>query len=167
MLFFLCILGLSMMNRKHRPMSLPRLIPSPERARETDITGSGVSILVVDDETELLEEIVEHLARLGYVPISATDGQTALALILERPDIRVCVTDFRMPRMSGMNLLKQMHARHGARARSVRFIVITGHATLEDEHAAIAAGASILLRKPCSLDEIAEACRSALSITSG
>lgn len=134
-----------------------------ERVSESDNLDSGVSILVADDETELLEEIVECLARLSYVPISATDGQTALALILEHPDIRVCVTDLRMPRMSGMDLLKQLHAKHGARARSLRFIVITGHATLEDEHEAMAAGASIFLRKPCSLDEIAEACRSVLS----
>ena len=108
--------------------------------------------------------VLEHLERLGYVPLSATDGQTALALILERPDIRVCVTDLRMPRMSGMELLTQLQARHGARARSLRFIMITGHAPLEDEHEAMAAGASIFLRKPCSLDEIAEACSAALSL---
>jgi DNA-binding NtrC family response regulator len=146
-------------------MSLPRMPCRSERALETDLRASGVAILLVDDETESLEEIVEHLARLGYVPNLEIEDCNTLAQILERPDIRVCLIDLRMTRMSGMDLMTQLHAKHGARARSLRFIVIIGHATSEDEHEAMLAGASILLHKPYSLDEIAEACRSALSFT--
>ena len=136
-------------------------------AKALDAEGSGlrVSVLVVDDEPELLDEVLEHLERLGYLTFSAADGESALAVILERPDIRVCLTDLRMPgSMSGMDLMAQLHAKYPDRACRLSFIMFTGQATLEDERAAVAAGALQFLRKPCSPSEITEAVSAAIRL---
>lgn len=114
-------------------------------------------VLVVDDEPEIVEDIVEHLESLGYSTKTALSGTEALMRLSGNPDIRVCLTDIRMPEMDGMGLLNQMRLRDSRRFLELRWIMLTGHATLDDEKVALTAGVSSFLRKPCSLSEITAA----------
>jgi CheY-like chemotaxis protein len=127
---------------------------------------TGSTILVVDDEAEIVDDIVEHLGHLGYATCSASSGAEALARILEDPRIRVCLTDLRMPEMDGIALLNEARIRDERRFAQMHWIMLTGHATPADERAALAAGAGIFIRKPCSLSEISAAVARAFAMAS-
>jgi CheY-like chemotaxis protein len=61
------------------------------------------TILLVDDEAEVLEVYSEVLELMGHTVVRASDGQQALELARERrPDL--VVTDWMMPRMNGVGL---------------------------------------------------------------
>lgn len=124
-------------------------------------------VLVVDDEPEIVEDIVEHLESLGYSTRIALSGTEALMRISEHPDIRVCLTDIRMPEVDGMELLNQMRLRDPRRFLALSWIMLTGHATPADEQAALTAGVSSFIRKPCSLSEITAAVAQAFIELSG
>ena len=58
---------------------------------------TGGTVLVVDDETDLLEIAVVFLQDLGYETLEASDGKSALKVLMERHDIVLMVTDITMP----------------------------------------------------------------------
>jgi PAS domain S-box-containing protein len=102
-------------------------------------------VLVVDDEEGLLNLMVLHLQRRGYVVESAVDGLTGLQLLRDRGPFAVLVTDLMMPGMNGLELLRE------ARKRDPRLevIVISAAATLESAIAAMREdGAYDYLLKP-------------------
>ena len=77
-------------------------------------------VLVVDDEPMIREILAEWLVEEGYRVQCAADGQEALDLVgAEIPD--VIVTDIRMPRVHGIQLIERLrdagHATPGVRAR--------------------------------------------------
>lgn len=78
---------------------LPRLIGSNEEPVEMPTTrsgvvqGSGETILVVEDETDLRAYATEALRDLGYRVLEAADGRTALEIIERRPEIDLLFTD--------------------------------------------------------------------------
>jgi DNA-binding NtrC family response regulator len=83
-------------------------------------------VLIVDDEPDVVANWSRLLERDDYACLTATDGERALALLeSERPEI--VLTDLKMPRVDGMQVL--------ARALEVDpdavVIVITGHGTVE------------------------------------
>ena len=79
--------------------------------------GSGTArprlpfrLLVVDDETSIREVTSAMLAEQGYEVLTAEDGQQALELLPRfRPDL--VITDLRMPRLSGFELLEIIRER--------------------------------------------------------
>ncbi|KAA3621478.1 MAG: response regulator, partial [Proteobacteria bacterium] len=70
------------------------------------------SILVVDDEVELLEVAVTYLEELGYTVHPATDGNSALEMLDAHPSIDLLLTDVVMPGgMNGVALAKEVRKR--------------------------------------------------------
>ena len=68
---------------------------------------TGKRILVVDDEREVARALSRLLRRHGFVVETAHSGEEALSL-LERFDPHVVLTDYRMPVMSGAEVLRQV-----------------------------------------------------------
>jgi DNA-binding NtrC family response regulator len=69
-------------------------------------TDGPATVLVVDDEPVLLSLMTKALERLGYRALTADDGDTALTLArTHRAVLGAIVTDVRMPRMSGTELV--------------------------------------------------------------
>ncbi|MGV3741323.1 MAG: response regulator [Burkholderiaceae bacterium] len=64
-------------------------------------------ILVVDDEPVLADTCKQYFEHFGYKVTVAYDGQTALDFHKNHP-VDAVITDFRMPRMNGQELLNQM-----------------------------------------------------------
>ena len=62
---------------------------------------AGGTVLVVDDEVDLLEVAVAYAEEMGYRVLHATDGASALAVVAREPGIELLVTDIIMP--GGMN----------------------------------------------------------------
>lgn len=71
--------------------------------------SSAVDVLVVDDEAALRSSVADILRSAGYSVIEAEDGQAALEL-LETQQVAVVLLDQRMPRRTGVEVLKALAA---------------------------------------------------------
>ncbi len=106
--------------------------------------------LVVDDDDAVRFMVRSVLEDAGLEVREACDGQAALTDLEDRGPVHVVVTDLRMPRMDGMQLLTELVRREDA----PRVVMITAHG---DERAAVAAmkaGAWDYLSKPFEIDEL-------------
>jgi two-component system cell cycle sensor histidine kinase/response regulator CckA len=109
-------------------------------------------ILVVDDEPLAAEQIAKFLEKPGVRTSTAGSGRSALALHREDP-ADLIVTDLRMPDGDGVELIQAIRSEDG----DLPIIVVTGQVLREAEAEALDAGATVLLRKPLDLSELAAA----------
>lgn len=108
------------------------------------------TILCVEDELFILEELQEELASRGYKVLSARNGDEAEALLAQnRPDIVLC--DVMLPDRNGFELLSDLRA-SGKLAESTAFIFLTALSDREPHLAGLRAGADDYLAKPIDLD---------------
>ncbi len=101
------------------------------------------TILVVDDDLNVLEVIKARLTFAGYNTITAASGQDALDRVKETV-VDLIVSDIKMPGMSGLELFEKVHAIHPA----LPVIFLTAHGTIPDAIKAVKAGAYDYLTKP-------------------
>jgi len=121
-----------------------------------------LTLLVVDDEADMLENLARILRRNRYTVLTAASGQAALAL-LERAAPDLIVTDLRMPGIDGLALLR--HARrHVPRAPVV---IITAYASDVAAQQAREAGAAAFLTKPFTARELLVTIEHAMGATPG
>jgi CheY-like chemotaxis protein len=110
------------------------------------------NILVVDDDADVRDVIAETLEGFGYGVVVAASGEEALPMLAKRDDIRVLITDVRMPGMSGFEL--------ATRARRVtvglRVIITSGYFLPQPI-------AERFLKKPFRMHELATAVRAELA----
>lgn len=106
-------------------------------------------ILVVDDEQANRQFLQELLTLKGYEVITAGDGLAGRALLEEMP-FHVVLSDLKMPKMSGVELVRQLKEI----SPSTVGIIFTGHATIENAVDAMKAGAYDYITKPFHADEI-------------
>ncbi|HAK89514.1 MAG TPA: histidine kinase [Nitrospiraceae bacterium] len=84
-----------------------------------------IKILFVDDEENVLAAVKRVFIDTGYTILTATSGKEALKT-LEDNDVQVIVSDYRMPEMNGVELLKTVRERRNDIVR----IVLSGYADL-------------------------------------
>ena len=114
-------------------------------------------ILVVDDVLETLEIIHRNLSAEGYRVFTAP-GVTEAVNILDSTAVDLVVTDLKMPKASGMDLVR--HVRENLSGTEV--MMITGYATVEGAVDAVKTGAEEYLAKPFTDEELSAAVRRAL-----
>jgi DNA-binding NtrC family response regulator len=100
-------------------------------------------VLVADDEPNLRRVLAAQLARDGFEVQTAEDGEQALKLLGEH-HIDVVITDLRMPKVDGMELLKRIVADYP----DVPVIMITAHGTVNTAVEALKLGAFDYVTKP-------------------
>lgn len=71
-------------------------------------TPRGKTVLVVDDEATARKLIGRALERSGYFVILASDGERAMTVLEDNPDIDLLVTDMQMPHKDGRALVSEM-----------------------------------------------------------
>src|SRR5579862_7481260 len=103
----------------------------------------NVKVLVVDDEVNERKGLAELLAAWGYEAEMASDGEEALEKI-SAFNPAIVISDLRMPRMGGMELLKRLHDENPVSS----FIILTGQGTIEEAVEATKLGAFNFLEKP-------------------
>ena len=114
-------------------------------------------ILVVDDEQSLREVLSIMLKRTGYAVTSVADGEEAVEL-LSKEIFDLVITDLRMPKIDGMEVLKAVKS---ASPETV-VLVITAFATADSAVEAMKQGAYDYLTKPFQVDEVQLIIRNAL-----
>jgi cyclic di-GMP phosphodiesterase len=111
--------------------------------------GERPYCLIVDDEARLRQILVHLMRGDGFQCIEAGNGAEALER-LERYDVMLVLSDLRMPKMDGMDLLRQVRARYP----DVAMVMITAVADVEVAVSCLAIGAMDYLTKPFHLEEV-------------
>jgi two-component system NtrC family sensor kinase len=122
--------------------------------------GAGKKILVIDDETAILEMLREELTGHGYDVDVAADGETALTQLNEnRYDVTFC--DWKMPGLNGRQVYENLRARKPDLCR--RFVFITGDVVNEQMRGFLEQEKRPYLAKPFTFGEVRDAIKSALA----
>jgi signal transduction histidine kinase len=115
------------------------------------------TVLIVDDDQALSENLAEIVESLGVETTIARDRKTALALAGEH-DFDVAMIDVRLPDGDGISLLEPLRAR----SAFTQLVLVTGNATLEGAIAAVRGDAFAYVLKPVSSADLLETVRRAL-----
>ncbi len=107
------------------------------------------NILIVDDEQPQRVVLTGHLKRKGYNIFEASSGSEAIK-IANNNLIDIVFSDFRMPEMNGIELLKKIKENNP----EIAVVIITAFGTIEDAVKAMKEGAFDYLTKPVDLDEL-------------
>jgi len=105
-------------------------------------------LLVIDDDAKLLASYRDLLSPYGFEVLTAPDGQVAIGLVEENPDILLVILDLAMPRMDGRQWLRWFRAR---RAESP-VIVITAYKLEDNDQQELKP--SVILEKPFHVAEL-------------
>ena len=119
--------------------------------------GESRRILVVDDAPATVEMIERNLRAAGYHVVTASGAEEAIR-ILEQNAVDLVVTDYKMPRVSGLELIR--HVRENFSRTEV--MMITGYATVDGAVEAVKTGAEAYLAKPFTDEELLSAVATAL-----
>ncbi len=111
----------------------------------------GRSVLIVDDEKNILLTLSQSLEVLQLETDTATNGEEALAKLKEK-DFGLILLDLRMPGMDGMEVLRKVREIRP----DIRIIMITAYGTIELAVEAMKLGAVDFIQKPFSPEEIRE-----------
>ncbi|MCP4757251.1 MAG: response regulator [Proteobacteria bacterium] len=142
---------------------LPRISNEEEPSileEEKPEPGKNERILLVDDETIIVELEKVLLKQLGYRVTTQTSSIEALEIFKSRPqDFDLVITDMTMPHMTGDQLVKQLLSIRP----DIPVILCTGFSENMDEQKAKALGAKELLMKPVDYNQFARSIRKALT----
>lgn len=120
----------------------------------------AATILVVDDEKDILDLLTYNLEKEGYAVVTARNGSSALAAAQERrPDL--CILDVMMPGMDGWEVCKAL--RREPATASVPVIFLTARDSEIDEVLGLELGADDYLTKPVRMRTLVARVKKALS----
>jgi putative nucleotidyltransferase with HDIG domain len=106
-------------------------------------------VLVVDDEKFIRDIIADFLGMEGYIVRTAEDGSSAVTE-LERARYDMVISDLKMPRMGGLDLLKEVSKAHP----DTLTVIMTGFGTVETAIDAMKRGAYDYILKPFKVEEV-------------
>lgn len=95
------------------------------------------TLLLVDDEENIISSLLRLLRRDNYCILHANSGKQGLAILAEHPEVGVVISDQRMPEMLGVEFLSQVKALYPDTVR----IVLSGYTELASVTDAINRGA--------------------------
>ena len=109
-------------------------------------------ILVVDDEPLVRLDTMHMLYRAGFEVCETASAQEAMAVLNERSDVTVVVTDVQMPGRNGVDLAKHIRETHP----TIAILLISGHRRPDGIPANVE-----FLSKPCRMDLLVSRVREA------
>lgn len=106
-----------------------------------------MKLLVVDDSSTMRRIIKNTLSRLGYEDVlEGEDGLQGWAALNENPDISMLITDWNMPEMNGLELVKKV--RSDTRFADLPIIMVTTEGGKAEVITALKAGVNNYIVKP-------------------
>lgn len=114
------------------------------------LVGSSPTVLLVDDESDILEIGAAFLAKLGYSVVSALGGAEALRMFRSQPDeIDVVIADVVMPKIPGLQLARILRNFKP----ELKVIFMSGHLVADQFSIA---SATCFLQKPFTLEAMSQ-----------
>jgi CheY-like chemotaxis protein len=143
------------------PAAQEKIAPQPVREVKADLTGSGV-ILLVDDEELVRRTAAATLEHLGYMILEATNGQEAIE-VFQRNSSRIAlvILDLSMPVMDGEQSLKRLKSIKP----DVPVLLSSGFSETEAARRFQSTGPATFLQKPYTAQHLAELVKAALNGT--
>lgn len=110
-------------------------------------------ILIVDDDSDLLDILSSYLGARDYRVVTARNGEEALAAV-EREHPSLILLDIMMPQMDGWEVARIVrdHPEWG----ELRIVMLTARGEFEDKQEGLRSGADDYLVKPVGLEELGE-----------
>jgi len=136
------------------------VINQPRLEMKPASEDSGSTVLLVDDESDLLDLAERVLHKAGFHVISAVSGEEALQRLAER-SYDVAVLDLRMPVIGGREIYRAIQESYPRLARHVVFI--TGDSANDPAHDWLAATGCTILTKPFDIGQLADMVHLALT----
>lgn len=134
--------------------------PQPRRPRKRRRPAVRGRVLWVDDDTNITAAVTRRFRRKGYEVWPASDGMQGYWMAVTRkPD--VIVTDLRMPRWEGRDLLECLLANNVTSGTPV--IVVSGYVTPEERQRLQRMGIAAVFDKPVNWPELQRTIRQLLS----
>jgi PAS domain S-box-containing protein len=125
----------------------------PEKKRQiilnlhdTDALLHDRKVLIVDDDMRTTFAVARLLAERGMQPLKAENGERALRLLAENPDVALVLMDIMMPVMDGYETMARIRSQD--QFRDLPILALTAKAMPEDREKCLAAGASDYMPKP-------------------
>ncbi len=113
------------------------------------MTHRNSTMLVLDDEATVRDNLERFLRSCGYYPVVAATGERALEYVAER-EFDVALLDIKMPGLSGIDVLRHLHASQS----ETSVVMISAVADLETAVEAMKLGAYDYVIKPFNLDDL-------------
>lgn len=109
------------------------------------------SVLVIDDEPAILENLQFNLELYGYSVLKAQNGMEGLMKFIENMEsIDAVITDMKMPGLTGINVVRKIHHLRP----DIGIIVLTGHGDMDNAIASMREGALNYLQKPFQVENL-------------
>ena len=141
-------------------------VPASPAGSDSEVSLTGVRILVVDDETDIREFLEFALNESGAIVETAASAREALAIFNQfKPDI--LISDIGMPEEDGYSLIRQLRLEQAQKGeRKIPAIALTAYARKQDSDRAIEAGFQRHITKPVEPGELVEAIASLMAVRS-
>lgn len=110
-------------------------------------------LLLVDDDEDILIELAELVTQLGFISLCAGNASEALAQLDQHKDIKLVISDLRMPDQSGLRLLQILRER-GDEYAQLPVIITSGHADIDDVINLFRTGAVDFMPKPIHYENL-------------
>lgn len=133
------------------------------RAAQARPEGAKLSVLVVEDEQRLCENLGSLLRLQGFLVSTAMNREQVLAALRRLPSPDLVLLDVRLPDANGFDILLRMK-QHPA-LKSIPVIMLTGEATRESVTQGLAGGANGYVTKPFETEILVKAVRSVLGLS--
>ena len=117
-------------------------------------------VLVVEDDTDIREQLIESLQKEGYVVDAAADGSQGLYYALEYP-IDLAIVDLGLPEVSGLEIIKQLRDK----GHDYPVIILTARTRWQNRVEGLEAGADDYVDKPFHQEELLARMRALLRRT--
>jgi len=111
--------------------------------------ANSEKILIVDDSPDTLEMLERKVSSRGFHAITASDAMKAVD-ILSTTHIDLVLTDYKMPKVTGLDLIKHINSNYS----QIKVIMLTGYPTIEGAVEAVKVGAEEYLTKPFTDEEL-------------
>lgn len=130
--------------------------PSNDQA----VALAGLTLVVVDDDADILELLVVSLELRGACVVRATSADEGIKAIAdERPDL--VLSDIGMPGKDGYELIRELRASSPSQGSRTPAIALTAFTSPADHDRALSAGFQLHLTKPCGADSLVAAIKAA------
>ena len=123
---------------------------TPRAARQSEaaiVEGAPATVLLVDDDPDIVRLLTMTLRPEGFRLLSATDGNEALEIArAERPDL--LLLDWKIPGRNGLEVCRALRAESDPNLRNVPVVLLTAQVGAEDTAEGFAAGVTDYVTKP-------------------